>query len=186
MSGNVMAIGQKGKKMTPTEKTAHLWASGFVNRWHNNKHAELRNSGDMVGGHAQRVAILYMELFGNALGMVETLRNLTVCILHDAPESLSGDIPSPAKRIVPLLGTADKEAEAVYWDDMEEPNFSVKSREVALCDFLDAILFMMMHKPHLMKRADWSEDIELCIEMAHGLGLGDEVVELINYDWHKI
>jgi hypothetical protein len=184
-----MAIGQKTRrylKMEKTEKTARLWASGFVNRWHNNKQAELRNAGDMVGGHAQRVAILYMELFGNSLGMVETLRNLTICILHDAPEALSGDIPHPAKQKVPLLGNADKEAEAVFWDELGEPNFSVKSREVALCDLLDAILFMCLRKPGLLHRADWLKDAGTCTEMAHALGVGDDVVDLINHDWRLI
>lgn len=172
--------------MDATYKTAELWSSGFVNRWHNNPHAELRNSGDMVGGHAQRVAILYMELFGNSLGMVETLRNLTTCILHDAPESISGDIPSPAKRFIPLLGTADKEAEAVYWSELDEPNFSVKSREVALCDLLDAVLFMVWKKPALLHREDWAADVDTVIEMAHALDLGEAVVNLINHDWTTV
>lgn len=173
--------------MFSIRQTATLWKSGFVRRFHANPHAELRNSGDIVGGHSQRVAILYLGIFGKHEVTMDTLaHNLVTALLHDAPETLSGDIPAPAKRIVKSLGVAAADVDDEFWRKNGEVNWSDKSPAISMCDLLDVVLFVRLHKPDILKRKDWVRDMDQLISMANELNVAREVTELVNMDWSLI
>lgn len=161
----------------PTHVIQKLWLSGFVRRWHSNDDWRLRESGEINGGHAQRVAILYAGLFD------PTVEGLLLSILHDAPEVLSGDVSAPAKARIPELGTGDKQAAVQYWKALGLDNWSLKTDEVSLCDLLDAIMFARYRAPDLMDRHDWGADKMRCLAMAQKLGVYRTVDCLIRWEW---
>lgn len=170
-----------------------LWNSGFVRRFHCNSDRRLRDSGDMNGGHAQRVAILYMGLFMGARRTEQEdadvhLMNIMCALLHDAPEVVSGDIPQPGKVRVLELWTGDKAAEVMFWNMIAAPwsgesNWSKKSAHLNLCDLLDAILFTKKEAPDRLTKLGWPRDIELCLEMARDLGVEPTVRFLIETEF---
>lgn len=154
-----------------------LWLSGFVRRWHSNDDWRLRESGEINGGHAQRVAILYFGLFE------PTVEGLLTCLLHDAPEVLSGDVSAPAKAKVPELGEGDRKAAVLYWGGLGMNNWSAKTDEINLCDLLDAIMFARYRAPDLIYRKDWQADINRCLTMARDLKVRTKVQQLTRWEW---
>ena len=173
--------------MFDINQTKNLWMSGFVNRWHSNFDHRLRMAHDMNGGHCSRVAILYLGVCSQNQSSSQMLDDLLTAVLHDAPEQISGDIPSPAKGAIPNLRKADKECEALYWGALQGNNYSQKSPAIALCDLLDAVLFVKFHAPDLLERDDWKRDVAACYKMAQDLG--DDVLRkvsnLILSNWSK-
>ena len=161
----------------PADTIQALWLSGFVRRWHSNDDWRLRESGEINGGHTQRVAILYACLFE------PTVEGLLSCLLHDVGEVLSGDISAPAKRRVPMLGMGDKEASQIYFDALDMQDYGVKSPEVGLCDLLDAIMYAKYRAPELMARPDWIGDRGTCEAMAEALGVHATVCQLMDWDF---
>lgn len=94
---------------------------------------------------------------------------LAAAMTHDLHEAVTGDTPAPAKRRWPalaaLLDAIAAEAEA----DMGIPGFDLTADEAALlklADGLAAILYARVHRPDLMKRDGWPEDVERVRRMA--------------------
>ena len=92
---------------------AYLSRMRFINRW-----ALMRNSySENVQEHSHQVAVLAHALaiirnryFG---GHVDPGQVAAAALYHDAPEILTGDMPTPIKYYNPDIRTADKKVEEV-------------------------------------------------------------------------
>ena len=83
------------------------WAMGQTLRWHSSPWPALRNSGDTVDAHQNRMirdARLYFPRAGMEL--------VDAIIGHDLPECLSGDYSTPDKDSIPGLRAS---LDAVDW-----------------------------------------------------------------------
>ena len=114
-----------------------------INRWHSNADIRLRNSGDTVAKHSQRVQTLCHSLaafLGHDLVRSDLLRE---ALYHDAAEAVLGDMPSPAKKRFPALAAAYEKAELAVLIEMGHTwNLTrLESDMLCLCDKLDALLW---------------------------------------------
>jgi hypothetical protein len=112
-------------------------------RWHANADSRLRNSGDTVAKHSQRVQTLCHSLaafLGHDLVRSNLLR---AALYHDAAEAVLGDMPSPAKERFPALAAAYEKAELAVLIEMGHTwNITrMESDILHLCDRLDAYLW---------------------------------------------
>lgn len=134
--------------MTPPD----AWLATFTRRWHCNP--DLGHTTDPVGWHGARMAILALHLWPYSS------RNLIMaCLTHDLGESVTGDIPWPAKQASPYLKQEldQMEAEALAGMGMKFETRPPDTARLKYLDRLDAYLWMMHHKPKLRKRKDWKE-----------------------------
>ena len=132
-------------------KTPAPWLATFTRRWHANP--DLSHTSDPVGYHGARMAILAIHLWPDAS------RDLLIsCLTHDLGESVTGDIPWPAKNTSPYL---KQELDAMEADAMAEMGMcfslglGIEYRRLKYLDRLDAYLWAMHHKPKLRKRKEW-------------------------------
>lgn len=89
-----------------------------------------------VGEHSFRVLLFFIYLGGT---------ELIPCLLHDCEEGLTGDIPSPAKRVMKDLKIFDQ-----LKPEFNDPK---EKRLCKLCDKLDLVL-------HIRNQAKFDEDLE--------------------------
>ena len=128
------------------------WLATFVRRWH--CHHDLSHTTDPVGYHGARMAILALHLWPDAS------RDLMIaCLIHDLGESVTGDIPWPAKNASPYL---KQELDAMEGEALAAMGLGCKTlprdtRRLKYLDRLDAYLWAMHHKPKLRKRKEWRE-----------------------------
>jgi hypothetical protein len=136
-------------------ETLHaIWRSGEVNRWHHSKHHVLRTSGDTVAAHSARVALL-AGLLDWADGKM-----LMAALLHDAPESETGDLGRMAKVNNPLLRAALFHSEGAWHERHETDGLPYDDGLIKLCDSLDAILWVASIAPHILAEIEWQDHIE--------------------------
>lgn len=142
-----------------------LWR-GDVNRWHSHPSRHLRLSGDTIHAHSARCAILLTWL--NPAAPASMIRD---CILHDAAETITGDIPYGAKR---------------RWSmpDMSEAESDLGVRTICdpwikLVDNLDAYLWLLDNDPREKDKPDWQNMRTAIIQAAANLNVSDDVVELM-------
>ena len=150
-----------------------IWKSGCVKRWHSNLDKGLRNSGDTVGEHSHRVAILLLMLHP-----LPSAHLIACALTHDAAEIFTGDMPGPMKQ-----GTVK---DMMEWYELELakrfelPIPSDKDKAwISLCDKLDAVLWVREHAQHLLITPDWVEEWESVVKMAKALGVFEKVEELV-------
>lgn len=155
--------------MTPA--TIYRVWQGNVMRWHHNPDYRLRNSGDCNQAHQCRTGQLLAMLFPDA-----TADEFRQALLHDVPESWTGDPSYDAKKME-VVKSAHDWAETDTALRLGLP--AEKSPCVDLCDNLDAILFAASRAPDLMKRADWQAHIHATIENAIFLGVGVKVSNIL-------
>jgi len=155
------------------EVVKELWASGFVNRWHSNPDPRLRNSGDTTAAHSQRVATLV------ALLTAAKLDDVLAALWHDAPEVFVGDAPGPAKRAFPNLQAALDHADEVWWKALGWERAPRTDGIVALCDKLDAYLFVRDVAPDRIFSGEWTSARHWLEARADTLGVGDVVRGLV-------
>src|SRR5688572_28859389 len=72
-----------------------------------------------VADHAWGVAVIGIELYQMVTAMPPNYVFIMACLLHDAEESVIGDIPAPAKWRFPKLALEVKQAEEVIRKDLE-------------------------------------------------------------------
>ena len=95
-ASNGNAMGRNGR--TGGSMNRDTWAMGQTLRWHSSPWPALRNSGDTVDAHQNRMirdARLYFPRAGMEL--------VDAIIGHDLPECLSGDYSTPDKDSIPGL-----------------------------------------------------------------------------------
>jgi len=151
--------------------TYRAWQAGFVRRWHTN--FDLCDTIDCDAGHQNRVCILILKLFPDASRAL-----LVRAMTHDQGEVATGDVPYDAKRANPALRrmVSDLEDAEIDGQGLPQPDITdTEAQALKLCDWLDAWLWMMRHRPHLSTRADWQAQLTAMIEAASSLGVSDLV-----------
>lgn len=157
-----------------------LWSSGFVNRWHSNPDARLRNSQDTTAAHSQRVAVLVAKLWEHLPGRWRdgSLEDaLVAALLHDAPECFVGDAPWTIKRKNARLKLELHTAEEKWLRDIGQP--LTVTPVVVLCDQLDAVLFCKHVAPDLLTTQDWLDHVNYVLGFASQLEILETVEGLI-------
>ncbi len=123
--------------------------SGHVTRWHSVRCARSQT----LAEHHYLVAMIARELmqriFGDRLSAETRLCVLEYALLHDAPELLMGDLPSPLKRrIADIAGAADPlvRIEQEIAPEINERRNALQGTAlvviVKLADLMDACLFI--------------------------------------------
>ena len=126
-----------------------LARSGHVTRWHSVRCAR----GQTLAEHHYLVAMISRELLrrilGDALPAETRLAVLEYALLHDAPELLMGDLPSPLKqRIAEISGDQDPltRIEREIAPEIAERKTALQGSPLALivklADLIDACLFI--------------------------------------------
>lgn len=150
-----------------------LWKSGCVKRWHANIDKALRESGDNVGSHSHRVAMLLLMLHP-----LPSAHLIACALTHDAAEVFTGDMPAPMKQGV--VKDMMERYETLIAEKFSLPTPSDKeARWISLCDKLDAILWVREHAQHLLITPEWIEQWESVVKMAKALNVYEKVEELV-------
>lgn len=156
-------------------RALRAWKASFTRRWHTN--FDLCDTVDYDSGHQGRVALLVLSLFPDAS------RDLLVAALtHDQGESAVGDFSYTVKVSEPVLADilSGMEADARALQGFDEIHLHADDwRRMKLCDWLDAWLWMMRHRPALHTRADWVAQADNSLETAKTLGVGMAVQEIM-------
>jgi len=154
-----------------------LWtALNSVHRWHTNPH--LARMAQTNAQHSGSMAALALDLWPDCS------RDLLVaCILHDAPEYVTGDMPWGAKQDMVLKHAMDglerEAAKANGWTfDLGEDWTIEQVEDYARLKFLDrleAFRFAALHAPHILTGDGWPEAIDWLHAEADRLGVSDHL-----------
>jgi len=147
-----------------------------VNRWHCYPDERLRNSGDTIDAHQDRVALLCNQ-FSTAIGLTGDRRFWLFFAAghHDEAEKVLGDMPGPAKERFPALAAAYAKAEREVLAEMGL-QWTMTEQDAAilhLADKLDGELWARKHG------VTGSHDCDKLQSMAEALGLGEMVKEML-------
>lgn len=156
-------------------RIATIW-SADVARWHHNPSRILRYSGDTTQAHACRVAKLQAMLFEDT-----TARELLIALHHDDAESVTGDVSGEAKRRNEVIRQAHDWAEAdtaLKWG-LPIPETDRERNRLALCDKLDAWMWVKETDPSQLSLPDWVDVGHGIWKLAHRLGVGHVVQEIL-------
>lgn len=161
---------------------ARIYTSGEVRRWHSNpRMARLTQT---IADHQGRCVQLALMLHPQP-----TVGLLRLLALHDVPEVVTGDIPSPAKRAFPGLADALRQADfdVAYTMGISDA-FDVTDEDIQwakMIDALEAIAFAAMHG--VTGSADWDDMIADMRARADRLGVLAEVdgfmMDIVEEDW---
>ncbi|MBC8208187.1 MAG: HD domain-containing protein [Desulfobulbaceae bacterium] len=135
----------------PRLEFADLARSGHVTRWHSvrtTRNQTLAEHHYMVTRLSNRLA---KEILGDALDDSGLLRIMDYASLHDTPELLMGDLPSPLKRHIEAISGDNNpiqkiEQEIAPWLGEMREEMRRRNPEhlliVKLADLIDALLFI--------------------------------------------
>jgi len=129
--------------------THDAYLATMLRRWHVNPH--LNQSGQTLGHHGAAAAILAHALWPGDADL------LWACIAHDLGESVTGDVPSPAKLANPDLALMLTSIEAAALDAMGvryQP-----SDRLDLVDRLEAYLWMLHHASAQRLTPEWGKSL---------------------------
>ena len=150
-----------------------IWKSGCVKRWHNSIDKGLRESGDDVGSHSHRVAMLLLMLHP-----LPSAHLIACALTHDAAEVFTGDMPAPMKSGSMREIMEEYEAQIAEKFDLPVPS-DKDARWISLCDKLDSILWVREHAVHMLATPDWIEQWEDVVKMAKALGCYEKLEEIV-------
>lgn len=110
--------------------------AGLIQRYHTNPSTMQQT----VAHHSWGVAVLY-PLVCQCLGKNPELNALHYCLVHDAPELYTGDVPAPVKWGSPMLCQAlDAIEDRINAELGHDWDFSQETRRIIkLCDILELI-----------------------------------------------
>jgi 5'-deoxynucleotidase len=135
----------------PKLELADLARAGHVTRWHSVRTSRDQTLAEHLFMVTRIASHLARDMFGPGLDAAALLRIMEYASLHDAPELLMGDLPSPLKRHIEAISGADNpvreiERQIAPWlEDMRE---DIRRRNpehllvIKLADLIDAILFI--------------------------------------------
>ena len=135
----------------PKLSLADLARSGHITRWHSvrtSRDQTLAEHHYMVTRISNRLA---KDIFGSDLNDSGLLQIMEYASLHDTPELLMGDLPSPLKRHIEQISEANNPIEAIEREvapwlfEMKEEIQQLHPEYLAiikLADLVDALLFI--------------------------------------------
>ena len=161
------------------------WRCAFTRRWHCN--ADLHDTFDPILGHSGRMALVGMMIWPGDDAL------LRACILHDVPEGITGDIPSPSidHEMRDLKERREQDARSA----LQLPVMDRSARVTARLDFLDkldAYLYAIHTRPRLQFREEWTSAFDRLWELATAAKCVDELSAIIDgqsqylVDWHHL
>jgi hypothetical protein len=127
-----------------------LWlALNSVHRWHTNPH--LSRMAQTNAQHSGSMAALALALWPDCSRDL-----LKACILHDAPEAATGDMPWGAKRD-PIIKAAMRHAEdqAAFANGWTCWTDEIDTARLKFLDLLEAYRFVQLHAPHILTDGYW-------------------------------
>ena len=136
---------------------------------------------DTTDAHSNRVSKLMLMIWPWLPPNSEVSEHLQVeliaCIMHDAPEIVTGDVGNPTKRKYPSVKRGLVAAEEEW---LKEAGFKLwESPLMKMLDLLDAVLFAKRHAYERWLQPDWQEDCNRCIQMAVSLKIGSLIEDMI-------
>lgn len=144
--------------------------AGRVRRWHMDP--DLSETTDLIEAHQGRVARLILALHPDPSRAL-----LAAALTHDDGEIVQGDLSGPAKARLSREERGDAEAaehraRAGLWRlDWCHALSAPEDAWLRFADRLDAVLWMLRHRPELANRSDWSESVDLVLARADALGV---------------
>lgn len=152
-----------------------IWTSGHVNRWHNNPCHALRNSQDTNWQHGARCAALLWRIWPNV-----DAHMIMAALLHDAAESVTGDMPATAKSGDLRDAIEKHEREYNYANAIPMPRDRQERNMLHLVDKLDAYLWARSVDPRIVDAPEWVDQIERVWDTAYSLGVANEVGDILD------
>jgi len=154
-----------------------IYQSGEVRRWHANP--AMAHVHDTVAAHSSRVAKIILR-FHPAPSMALIVAALT----HDDGESLTGDVPYPAKRdnqdLAALLGRIEGREIARLWGSDTRAHLAPDSlRWLTFADKLDAYITVSLHAPHEAEKPEWAKSMRGLWAMAEELRISEHLDDLM-------
>ena len=151
-----------------------------VIRWHSCADPRLRNSGDTVSKHHDRVADLCLSLAARIGHPLIGSDLLKAARHHDAAEAVLGDMPYPAKKRFPRLAAEYAAAEAIVLAEMGL-GWNLTDREEAMLDLCDkADAWRWAHLHGATDTRDFQQARMVLIYKANKLGAVDWLEEVID------
>jgi 5'-deoxynucleotidase YfbR-like HD superfamily hydrolase len=153
-----------------------LYRTSFTQRYHGNP--EVAWTGQTNGHHQWGVVALLFSLFPDEV----SLTLIWEAAHHDTGEMGTCDASSVAKRRHPAMAKAIDEAEWNERFEMGVPEAVLTDREadmLALCDSLEALLYVRVRAPWVLSGDGWPEQRKRVEGMAWKLGVGAEVEGLL-------
>lgn len=155
---------------THAANARETWLAPFVRRWHSNPY--MAHVDDTVGAHSLRMIGLAYSFWP------DLSRDLLLGIaLHDFAESIVGDIPPAAKRMVPSFITAER-LQAVlkgWYVDLTDED----ADKLIFCDKLDAYAMVNLHAPRILDFPEWQAARRWIWQQAVAFGIEAETAEVI-------
>lgn len=145
----------------------NIWHTGQINRWHTNP--RLRNSGDSNDAHSNRMAKLALWLFPDDCDV----NLLAEIVMHDAGESVTGDVPSHAK-----TGPLGSEVRARERHFREENGliYSLSPRQWAILGFLDLLDAWLWAQQNSAYDKTWDDDLRKLRQQCKYFELPDNIL----------
>jgi hypothetical protein len=120
-----------------------------------------------VGDHVYRSMVILKYLFEAMYRRINVPdeepvfhQTMLLLLMHDVPESFSGDIPAPFKRVTPELYLRVKEAEDLICPEVKEVVDStdvLPTRLASLCDLIECYTWYKMFGPDFWPHP-WAEN----------------------------
>lgn len=152
-----------------------FWRCTHGRRWHQNP--DLDHTGDVTHGHSARVALMALHLWPGDKALA------AACVVHDAGEWATGDIPYDAKQKSPMFKAMSEKMEHAAIDVMGLEGHDITDPRVKLLDRLDTYLWNATKTPWLLRTPEWiaaAVDIRgMCVTMGAGVAqaVNDAVTE---------
>lgn len=146
------------------------WLAHRTQRYHTSP--QLARIGQTNADHAHGVASIIAMLHP-----APSPELLMAALWHDAGEAAVGDLPSPFKTAHPTLARMHRAFEEEAAAEVCPPNWITDNDEawLKMADGLEAVLFVSLHYPDLLMRADWIEHQGAVTQLAAQLGVAAAV-----------
>jgi hypothetical protein len=147
-----------------------VWAAD-VNRWHHNKSRRLRDCGDTVDKHSNRMIRLMVYL--NPAGVDQGKLALAIAV-HDIGETATGDVSYVTKREHPDLSAKLDQLEWQARKNMHQraPTLNpLEERWLRFLDRLDSYLMANDADPSVLSLPEWTRDYTRLQDQAKSLGI---------------